>query len=217
MNPLMPNLAPGFRVALFIVAFSLLASSVDRAANTTFVGGQAGDSANGTRLLLSQGEEVSSSVAVSLSDATIQRASRVGQVFGSFNLSAYAFPDYSGGSAGAIEFGSIRHTPSSFLVLDIANFTLGNKPVFQTTHNLSIEGFSFTGTGGLGGSSFDGSTFTAIPESSSPFAVAGLLGMMLCSVSHRTPLRTSSTMTEAPVADGTIPKADGTISPLLLA
>jgi hypothetical protein len=124
MNPLMPNSAPGFRVALFIVAFSLLASSVDRAANTTFVGGQAGDSANGTRLLLSQGEEVSSSVAVSLSDAIIQRASRGGQVFGSFNLSAYAFPDYSGGRAGSIEFGSIRCTPSSFLVLDIANFTL---------------------------------------------------------------------------------------------
>jgi hypothetical protein len=55
--------------------------------------------------------------------------------------------------------------------------------VFQTTNNLSMTGFTFSGTGGFGSSSFNGSTFTitAIPEPSAYLAGLSLLGLLLWS------------------------------------
>lgn len=144
--------------------------------------------ANGAKLLLSQSDQVSDSAAVTLSGGTVQRASGVSEVFGSLNLTASSFLDFGGGTAGTIEFSGISYTPSAFLVLDIANFTQGNMLVFQTTNNLSLSGFSFSGTGGFGSSSFNGSTFTitAIPEPSTLLAAGALLlGMAISAVRLR--------------------------------
>ena len=76
---------------------------------------------------------------------------------------------------------SISYTPSSLLALNIGNFNQGSTLVLQTTNNLSLNGFTFSGTGGFGGSTFDGNTFTitAIPEPSNIIAAAGLMGLML--------------------------------------
>ena len=168
-----------------------LNSSVGGAAATT----SSVSVASGARLLLSQSDQVNDSATVTLSGGTIQRASGVGEVFGSLNLTASSFLDFSGGTAGTVEFGGISYTPSSSLVLDIANFTQGNKLVFQTTNNLSMAGFSFSGTGGFGNSSFNGSTFTitAIPEPSTWLTAAGLLGLLLWSSRKRLALVSSAT------------------------
>ena len=150
-----------------------LNSSVGGAAATT----SSVSVASGATLLLSQGNQVSNTAAVTLSGGTIQRASGVSEVFGSLNLTASSFLDFRGGTAGTIEFSGISYTPSALLVLDIANFTQGNTLVFQTTSSLSMTGFSFSGSGGFGSSSFNGSTFTitAIPEPSTLVAGGALL------------------------------------------
>jgi hypothetical protein len=133
--------------------------------------------ASGATLLLSQSGQVSDTAAVTLSGGTIQRASGVSEVFGSLNLTASSFLDFSGATAGTIEFSGISYTPSALLVLNIANFTQGNSLVFQTTSNLSVTGFTFSGSGGFGSSSFNGTTFTitAIPEPSTLVAGGALL------------------------------------------
>jgi hypothetical protein len=87
--------------------------------------------------------------------------------------------------------------------LTTGNFLVGHH--FAGTTNLS---------GGTGTFNVNGGSFTAHNLN---LTAAGLLGMMLWPVRRRAALRASFTMTEAPAADGTIPKADGTISPLLLA
>jgi fibronectin-binding autotransporter adhesin len=135
--------------------------------------------ATNATLLIAQGGQVDDNATVTLSGGTIQRASGVSEVFGSLNLSASSFLDFSGGTAGTITFSGINYTPSALLALDIANFNQGSVLVFQTTNNLSMTGFTFSGTGGFGSSSFDGSTFTitAIPEPPTYLAVAGLLAL----------------------------------------
>jgi autotransporter-associated beta strand protein len=150
-----------------------LNSSVGGAAATT----SAVSVASGATLLLSQSDQVSNTAAVTLSGGTIQRASGVSEVFGSLNLTASSFLDFSGGTAGTLEFSGISYTPSALLVLNIANFTQGNTLVFQTTSNLSMTGFTFSGSGGFGSSSFNGTTFTitAIPEPSTFVAGGGIL------------------------------------------
>jgi fibronectin-binding autotransporter adhesin len=164
------------------------------------VGGAAATSssvsvASGATLLLSQSGQVSNAAAVTLSGGTIQRASGVSEVFGSLNLTASSFLDFSGGTAGTIEFSGISYTPSALLALNIANFTQGNSLVFQTTSNLSMTGFTFSGSGGFGSSSFNGSTFTitAIPEPSTWLAATGLLGLLLWSSRKRLALVSSAT------------------------
>jgi len=137
--------------------------------------------ATGATLLISQSSQFNTAPAVTLSGGTIQRASGVSEVFGSLNLTASSFLDFGGGTAGTITFSGIAYTPSALLALDIANFNQGSILVFQTTNNLSMTGFTFSGTGGFGSSSFDGSTFTitAIPEPSVIVAAAGLLATLL--------------------------------------
>jgi autotransporter-associated beta strand protein len=168
-----------------------LNSSVGGAAATT----SSVSVANGATLLLSQSDQVSNTAAVTLSGGTIQRASGVSEVFGSLNLTASSFLDFSGGTAGTIEFSGISYTPSALLVLNIANFTQGNTLVFQTTSNLSLSGFSFSGSGGFGSSSFNGTTFTitAIPEPSTWLTATGLLGLLLWSSRKRLALVSSAT------------------------
>jgi autotransporter-associated beta strand protein len=168
-----------------------LNSSVGGAAATT----SSVSVANGATLLLSQSDQVSNTAAVTLSGGTIQRASGVSEVFGSLNLTASSFLDFSGGTAGTIEFSGISYTPSALLLLNIANFTQGNTLVFQTTSNLSLSGFSFSGSGGFGSSSFNGTTFTitAIPEPSTWLTATGLLGLLLWSSRKRLALVSSAT------------------------
>jgi autotransporter-associated beta strand protein len=160
-----------------------LNSSVGGAAATT----SSVSVASGATLLLSQSGQVSNTAAVTLSGGTIQRASGVSEVFGSLNLTASSFLDFSGGTAGAIEFSGISYTPSALLALNIANFTQGNTLIFQTTSNLSMTGFTFSGSGGFGSSSFNGTTFTitAIPEPSTLLAAGALLVGMAVSVVRR--------------------------------
>jgi len=160
-----------------------LNSSVGGAAATT----SSVSVANGATLLLSQDDQVSNTAAVTLSGGTISRASGVSEVFGSLNLTTSSFLDFNGGAAGTIEFSGISYTPSSFLVLNIANFTQGNTLVFQTTNNLSMTGFNFSGSGGFGSSSFNGTTFTitAIPEPSTLLAAGALLLGMTISAARR--------------------------------
>jgi autotransporter-associated beta strand protein len=143
--------------------------------------------ATNAALLISASDQVNNGAAVTLSGGTIQRASGVSEVFGSLNLTAPSFLDFSGGTAGTITFSGINYTPSALLALDIANFNQGSTLVFQTTNNLSMTGFTFSGTGGFGSSSFNGSTFTitAIPEPSTYLAAAGLLALFAFSRRRR--------------------------------
>ncbi|MEI7865669.1 MAG: autotransporter-associated beta strand repeat-containing protein [Chthoniobacterales bacterium] len=138
-------------------------------------------------LLVSKSDQVNNSAAVTLSGGTIQRASGVSEVFGSLNLTTSSFLDFSGGTAGTITFSGISYTPSSLLALNIGNFNQGSTLVFQTTNNLSLNGFTFSGTGGFGGSTFDGNTFTitAIPEPATVAAALGLVGLMIWPMRRR--------------------------------
>jgi autotransporter-associated beta strand protein len=173
-----------FTGALDVQAGSLNLNSV--------TGGAAASTASVTvatnaTLLVSVSDQVNNSASVTLSGGTIQRASGVSEVFGSLNLTDSSFLDFSGGTAGTITFSGISYTPSALLALNIANFNQGSMLVFQTTNNLSMTGFTFSGTGGFGSSSFDGSTFTitAIPEPSTYLAAAGLLALFALSWRRR--------------------------------
>lgn len=145
--------------------------------------------ATNATLLVSQSDQVNNAAGVTLSGGTIQRASGVSEVFGSLTLTTSSFLDFGGGSAGTITFNGLGYTPRALVALNIANFNQGSSLVFQTTNSLPTAGFTFSGTGGFGSSSFNGSTFTitAIPEPSTYPAAAALLGMLLASARHRFP------------------------------
>ena len=189
-----------------------LNSSVGGAAATT----SSVSVASGARLLLSQSEQVNDSATVTLSGGTIQRSSGVTEVFGDLNLNAGSFLDFGTGATGTIQFGV--YTPVNLLT--VQNFAQGNVLRFgtdvgsflPTAGALTNSYFSFNNAFSYDSGSF---TITAIPEPSTYLAAAGLLGMMLWSVRRRSALRASFTVTEAPAADGTIPKADGIILPIL--
>jgi len=181
---------------LLVTASNTFTGTVDVQAGVLSLASATGSAAGGTTnvivatnatLLIAQSDQVNNSAGVTLSGGTIQRASGVSEVFGNLNLTASSFLDFGGGTAGTITFSGIDYTPSALLALDIANFNQGSALVFQTTNNLSMSGFTFSGTGGFGGSSFDGSTFTitAIPEPSAYFAVIALLGLVLWPAARR--------------------------------
>jgi autotransporter-associated beta strand protein len=142
--------------------------------------------ADGAKLLVSQSNQVNDSAGVTLSGGTIARASGVSEVFGSLNLTVSSFLDFSGGTGGTIEFSSLEYTPGALLSLQLLNFSQGNALIIRNTSNWDDQinsGFTFSGTGGFGGSSFSDGTFTitAIPEPASAIAALGLLFMMLYS------------------------------------
>jgi fibronectin-binding autotransporter adhesin len=178
--------------ALIVTASNSFTGAVDVQAGllnlNSATGGAAASTASLTvatnaTLLVSVSDQVNNSASVTLSGGTIQRASGVSEVFGSLNLTASSFLDFSGGTAGTITFSGITYAPSALLALDIANFNQGSMLVFQTTNNLSMTGFTFSGTGGFGSSSFNGSTFTitAIPEPSTLLASGALLIALVAS------------------------------------
>jgi autotransporter-associated beta strand protein len=150
-------------------------------ASGSALGSTSSVSVTNATLLISQSDQVSDSAAVTLSGGTIQRGSGVSEGFARLTLTTGSFLDFSGGTAGTVTFSGLNYTPSALLALDIANFNQGSMLVFQTTNNLSMTGFTFSGTGGFGSSSFNGSTFTitAIPEPSTYLAAAGLLAVLL--------------------------------------
>jgi autotransporter-associated beta strand protein len=178
--------------ALIVTASNSFTGAVDVQAGllnlNSATGGAAASTASVTvatnaTLLISVSDQVNNSASVTLSGGTIQRASGVSEVFGSLNLTESSFLDFSGGTAGTITFSGITYTPSALRALDIANFNQGSMLVFQTTNNLSMTGFTFSGTGGFGSSSFNGSTFTitAIPEPSTLLASGALLIALVAS------------------------------------
>jgi hypothetical protein len=135
-------------------------------------------------LLVSASNQVNNNSDVTLSGGTIQRASGVSEVFGDLNLTAGSFLNFGSGTAGTIEFSGLDYTPSALLSLQLVNFTQGNTLIIRNTSNWASEinsGFTFSGTGGFGGSTFSEGTFTitAIPEPSTYLAAAGLLSLML--------------------------------------
>jgi len=141
--------------------------------------------ASGATLLISLSNQVNNSATVTLSGGTITRGSGVTEVFGSLNLDQASFLDFGTGTAGNLTFGT--YTPSSLLTIN--SFTQGNTLVFgsdlrSTINNSSF--FTFT-NGGIGSSSWNGSTFTitAIPEPSTYVAAIALLALMLWPLRHR--------------------------------
>jgi autotransporter-associated beta strand protein len=145
---------------------------------------------SGATLLISQSDQVSNSAGVTLSGGTIQRASGVSEVFGSLNVTTSSLIDFSGGTGGTIQFTGLSYTPSGALSLQLVNFTAGNTLVITGTSDWTTQigtGFTFSGSGGFGSSSFSGSTFTitAVPEPSTVASAAGLLGLLSWPVLRR--------------------------------
>jgi autotransporter-associated beta strand protein len=141
---------------------------------------------SGATLLLSSSNQLDSQTTdvVTLSGGTIKRASGVTEVFGNLNVTEASFLDFSGGTGQSLTFTGLNYTPSAFLSLQLVNFTQGNTLVFQNTTDMTGligSGFTFSGSGGFGSTSFSGSTFTitAIPEPSTYLAAAGLLAMFI--------------------------------------
>jgi len=139
----------------------------------------------GATLLIAASNQVDGGIndVVTLSGGTIKRASGVSEVFGDLNVTTASFLDFSGGTGGTIEFSGLDYTPSAFLSLQLLNFTQGNALVVRNTSDWSGligSGFTFSGSGGFGSTSFSSGTFTitAIPEPST-FWVAGALAALV--------------------------------------
>jgi len=146
--------------------------------------------ATNATLLVSQGNQVNDSAAVTLSGGTIQRASGVSEVFGSLSVSGSGFLDYGIGATGTLSFGT--YTPSA--LLSVQNFGQGNVLTFTSdlsSYLPSLQGggfsssqFSFDNgfTSNWNGSAF---TITAIPEPATVLAALGLVGLLLYPQSKR--------------------------------
>lgn len=128
--------------------------------------------ASGATLLISSSDQVNDAATITLSGGTIIRQGGVTEVFGNLNLTAASFLDYGSGAAGTLRFGT--YTPGSLLT--VTNFSLGNKLQFGnaiSAGDLATK-FSFSNlyTTATESGFF---TITAIPETSTLVAAAGLI------------------------------------------
>jgi len=142
--------------------------------------------ASGATLLLSRSDQVNNNATVSLSGGTIQRASGVTETFGALTLGAASTLDFGAGTTNSLNFGT--YTGGGFK-LNVTNFLQGNILTFKndlsgSINNTSLFGFDngFTSSWNSGASTF---TITAIPESSTYLAAAGLFALFLWPIRRR--------------------------------
>lgn len=131
----------------------------------------------GAMLLLSRGNQVNDSAAVTLSGGAIHRASGVSEVFGDLRVTAASFLDFGSGAAGTLGFGT--YTPGALLT--VQNFFQGNVLTFRQNLSGSVNDPGLFAFDNKFTTEWDGSTFiiTAIPEASALAAAVALLGIML--------------------------------------
>ena len=140
---------------------------------------------SGATLLVSAGNQVANTAAITLSGGTISRGSGVSEVFGDLNITQASMLEFGSGTAGTMEFGTYdnnNETPSALLTLN--NFFPGNKFIFSSTSFTATNVgsyFAFTGNFTAYSIGNTGSTFTitAIPEPSTCLAAAVLAGLLL--------------------------------------
>jgi autotransporter-associated beta strand protein len=159
----------------------VLASSTGEAAGAT----SAVNVAGGATLLLGQSDQVNDVATITLSGGTIRRDGSASEIFGNLNLTAASFLDYGAAqTAGLLRFGA--YTPASLLT--VLNFLPGNKLQFGNTltqeqlDNGGLFAFSNAFASGIEGGVF---TITAIPETSTWAAAAGLIALLLWPMRRR--------------------------------
>ena len=159
----------------------VLASSTGGAAAAT----SAVNVAGGATLLLRQSDQVNDVATITLSGGTIRRDGSASEIFGNLNLTTASFLDYGAAqTTGLLRFGA--YTPESLLT--VLNFLPGNKLQFGNTltqeqlDNGGLFAFSNAFASGMEGGVF---TITAIPETSTWVAAAGLIALILWPMRRR--------------------------------
>ncbi|MFZ4483146.1 MAG: autotransporter-associated beta strand repeat-containing protein [Chthoniobacterales bacterium] len=141
---------------------------------------------SGAILLLSSGENVNDSAAVTLSGGTITRGSGVSETFGALTLTGNSFLNFGGVSEAAnLTFGTLS---LGVYNVSVSGFALNNQLKYAAASEANglslLSSFSFDHPYTT---SFSTGTFTitAIPEPSSYVAAIGLLALMLWPLRRR--------------------------------
>lgn len=147
-----------------------------KTAGVTAVSGSSIAVGSGAQLLVSAGNQVNDTTAVTLSGGTITRGAGVSEVFGNLNLTADSFLDFGSGATGSLTFGS--YSPVSKLT--VSNFAIGNMLVFgsnltSTITNTSL--FTFDNAFSYSWNGSDTFTITSVPEPSALVAGGLLVGL----------------------------------------
>jgi autotransporter-associated beta strand protein len=184
-----------------------------KAANTAAIAGPLTVATNAVLLLSVSGQIADGSV-TTLSGGTIRRASGVGEVFGSLNVTAASALDFGSGGSGFLQFGTYARDTESAL-LTVQNFFQGNSLVFS--QNLVSAGYldaSSSGSYNNGYFAFadgfttswngtDTFTITAIPEPSTIIAALGLLAFSLWRSAPRAQANPNTSRAECSLAPAT--------------